>query len=53
MIDIIERPDIGEYLISMTPVEKIVEMGHVLGFDENSRKRDLAAGKRQRLQFSN
>lgn len=41
---IAERIDSSHHLISMTPVELIIEMGHVLGLNEDSEVLDLCCG---------
>jgi cyclopropane fatty-acyl-phospholipid synthase-like methyltransferase len=42
--NILERIEDSNYLISMTPLEKIIEMGYALGFNENTKVLDLCCG---------
>jgi cyclopropane fatty-acyl-phospholipid synthase-like methyltransferase len=42
--DIIEEINDSKYLISMTPIEKIIELGHTLEFNERTRVLDLCCG---------
>jgi cyclopropane fatty-acyl-phospholipid synthase-like methyltransferase len=42
--DIIGKIRDSNHLISMTPVEKIIELGYILGFDENTNVLDLCCG---------
>ncbi|MDR1803964.1 MAG: class I SAM-dependent methyltransferase [Treponema sp.] len=44
MNDTIERIEDNNHLISMTPLEKIIEMGYALGFNENTKVLDLCCG---------
>jgi cyclopropane fatty-acyl-phospholipid synthase-like methyltransferase len=49
--DIIEKIDNSNHLISMTPVEKIIELGYILKFDENTKILDLCCGYGEMLKI--
>jgi ubiquinone/menaquinone biosynthesis C-methylase UbiE len=42
--DILDRIEDSNYLISMAPLERIMEMGYALGFNENTKVLDLCCG---------
>jgi cyclopropane fatty-acyl-phospholipid synthase-like methyltransferase len=42
--DIIEKIDESNHLVSMTPVKKIIELGYILEFNENTKILDLCCG---------
>jgi cyclopropane fatty-acyl-phospholipid synthase-like methyltransferase len=49
--DIIEKIDQGNHLISMTPVEKIIELGYILKFNDNTKVLDLCCGYGEMLKL--
>lgn len=49
--EIIEKIDNSNHLISMTPVEKIIELGYVLGLNENKKVLDLCCGYGEMLKI--
>jgi cyclopropane fatty-acyl-phospholipid synthase-like methyltransferase len=49
--EIIERIDSNSHMVSMVPVDKIIEMGYILKFNENTRILDLCCGYGEMLKI--